>query len=154
MADVIEVAEYILELTGAVTTMKLQKLAYFTQARFLVQNDSPLFANRIEAWANGPVIPDLFAWHRGKFMIGPGELLGPPYSSATLSSAEKDAARKVVAALGGRSGEELRLLTHSEKPWLDARVGYAPGEKCGEEITVAAMLSFYSSPECANQAVR
>ena len=41
------------------TAMKLQKLVSYAQACSLVWDDKPLFAERIEAWANGPVAPAL-----------------------------------------------------------------------------------------------
>lgn len=41
MVEAVDVAAYILTLTGPVTTMKLQKLVFYTQARFLVKNGKP-----------------------------------------------------------------------------------------------------------------
>ena len=49
MANAIDVAAYILEQTGSVTTMKLQKLVYYAQVRYLVMNGRSLFEDRIEA---------------------------------------------------------------------------------------------------------
>jgi uncharacterized phage-associated protein len=149
MASAIDVAAYILELVGSVTTMKLQKLVYYTQARYLVMNGIPLFSNRIEAWANGPVAPDLFHAHSGKYMIGRGSL-GSMGSSSALSEPQRKAAEKVVELFGSYSGEQLRELTHNEAPWVDARKGYGPGDRCEVEITVDAMRSYYASPACPN----
>lgn len=149
MASAIDVAAYILELVGSVTTMKLQKLVYYTQARYLVMNGNPLFSNRIEAWANGPVAPDLFHAHSGKYMIGRGSL-GSMGSSSALSESQRKAAEKVVELFGSYSGEQLRELTHNEAPWVDARKGYGPGDRCEVEITVDAMRSYYASPACPN----
>src|SRR5680860_1872649 len=60
MASVLDVAEYILKETGSMTTMKLQKLVYYSQAWSLVWDEKPLFGEPIEAWANdGPVRPCL-----------------------------------------------------------------------------------------------
>ncbi len=61
MAQLNDVARYILELQGGeVSTMKLQKLMYYSQAWSLVWDEKPLFDAHIEAWANGPVIRELF----------------------------------------------------------------------------------------------
>jgi uncharacterized phage-associated protein len=68
MADVFDVAGYILQQKGQVTTWKLQKLVYYSQAWSLVWDERPLFQERIEAWANGPVCPDLYQVHRGAFV--------------------------------------------------------------------------------------
>lgn len=42
------------------TTMKLEKLTYYCQAWSLAWDDVPLFDEEFEAWANGPVCPQLF----------------------------------------------------------------------------------------------
>lgn len=72
MIAVVDIAEYILERQGPMTTMKLQKLVYYSQAWHLAWDGEPLFEARIEAWANGPVVPELHALHKGKFMTAPG----------------------------------------------------------------------------------
>ena len=68
---IIDVATYILERTDTVTTMKLQKLAFYSQAQHLAQYGSPLFPEAFQAWRGGPVAPELYALHRGKFLIRP-----------------------------------------------------------------------------------
>lgn len=60
MATANDVAQYVLEQSGKMTTIKLQKLVYYCQAWSLVWTESPLFDDRIEAWANGPVVPSLY----------------------------------------------------------------------------------------------
>lgn len=149
MVSAIDVAAYILELVGGVTTMKLQKLVYYAQARYIVVCKSPLFSDRIEAWANGPVVPDLFRAHSGKYMIGKGDLetLGSPLK---LSISQRSAVERVIELFGSYSGEQLRELTHQENPWASARKGCKPGERCANEITVDAMRDFYSSSSCEN----
>jgi uncharacterized phage-associated protein len=69
MTNVFDVAQYILSRKGEMTSWKLQKLVYYSQAWSLVWDERPLFPERIEAWANGPVSPDLYAQHCGRFMI-------------------------------------------------------------------------------------
>lgn len=149
MTSAIDVAAYILEQVGSVTTMKLQKLVYYAQARSLVMDGTPLFSNRIEAWANGPVSPDLFHVHSGKYMVGQGGL-GPFGSSSALSESQRKTVDTVVELFGSYSGEQLREMTHREAPWTDARKGYKPGERCETEITVDAIRNYYSSPTCLN----
>ena len=72
MAHVVDVAAYILEDLGSVSTMKLQKLAFYSQAYYLAEHGATLFPEAFEAWANGPVAPDLFRRHRGEFVIARG----------------------------------------------------------------------------------
>ena len=47
------------------SAMKLQKLCYFSYGYHLAWEERPLFPERFEAWANGPVSPPLYAMHRG-----------------------------------------------------------------------------------------
>lgn len=60
-----DVAEAILERAGPMDTFRLQKLVYYAQAVHLATEGEPLFADRIEAWVNGPVTPSLYQEHRG-----------------------------------------------------------------------------------------
>ena len=76
MAHVVDVAAYILECLGSVSTMKLQKLTFYSQAYYLVEHGTPLFPEEFEAWANGPVAPDLFKRHKGEFVVSRG-FFGP-----------------------------------------------------------------------------
>ena len=59
-----QVANYILDLADrddvAVTPMKLQKLVYIAFGWALALYDLKLFAEPIQAWKHGPVIPSLF----------------------------------------------------------------------------------------------
>ena len=53
--SVYDVAAYIVKKTGQISTMKLQKMVYYCQAWSLVWDEKPMFKEKIEAWANGPV---------------------------------------------------------------------------------------------------
>lgn len=76
LEKVVDVAEYILDAHGPMTTMRLHKLLYYSQAHHLVTRGEPLFDLDFQAWAPGPVIPELFELHRGRFLIRHGELYG------------------------------------------------------------------------------
>lgn len=47
------------------TNLKLQKILFYTQAECLKQTNNPLFAENIEAWKYGPVVPAIYDWLRG-----------------------------------------------------------------------------------------
>jgi uncharacterized phage-associated protein len=136
-----DAAAYILEQKGPVTAMKLQKLLYYSQAWSLVWDDAPLFAERIEAWANGPVVPDVYAAHRGELTVteSPG---GDP---RRLSSDHTETIDAVLRFYGDKTAQWLSDLTHMEAPWRDARVGIPDGERGQVEITHAAMAEYYGS---------
>jgi uncharacterized phage-associated protein len=143
MADVFDVAAYILREKGQMTSWKLQKLVYYSQAWSLVWDERPLFAGRIEAWANGPVSPDLYQEHRGKFLV-------QKISRGNSGVIDKDkVGRETIDAVLGYYGDkhpqELSDLTHSEAPWIDARGGLPPGATCQNEITHDAMAGYYEA---------
>jgi uncharacterized phage-associated protein len=139
MASVVDVAAYILRKQGKMTAMKLQKLVYYSQAWHLVWEERPLFAERIEAWANGPVVPDLYRRHKGQYEVStiPG---GNP---GRLDDGEAESVDVVLDYYGGWPAHELSELTHRERPWSAARKGLAPGERGDREITHDAMAEFY-----------
>lgn len=139
--SIVDVATYILERTGTVTTMKLQKLAFYSQAQHLAQYGSSLFPEDFEAWRGGPVAPELYALHRGMFLIRPGELMSG--DSSALTDAERALIDSVCSALGDMTGAELSERTHLESPWLNAREGLAPSDPSNAVITQEAMRSYY-----------
>ena len=143
MAHAEDVAKYILAKTGEITAMKLQKLVYYSQAWSLVWDENPLFDEDIQAWANGPVVPALYARHRGKFKVSEDSF--PKGDINALASNQKDSIDKVLEALQGKSGQWLSELAHIESPWRDARSGLKPTEKSENVVSLAAMHEYYSS---------
>lgn len=143
MANVLDVATYILTKKQRMTSMKLQKLAYYSQAWHLVWESKPLFSNRIEAWANGPVAPDLFREHAGKFEVELADFEN--YAFEALTPNETTTIDGVLSFYGEMTGFELSQLTHQERPWLESRVGIEPGVRSSNEISVNAMADYYSS---------
>lgn len=142
MANVFDVAAYILDRIGPISAMKLQKLLYYCQAWSLVWDERTLFPERIEAWANGPVVPELFAIHRGLFQMKPGMIHGDP---SNLDSTAIETIEAVLTYYGNKSSQWLSELTHIEPPWKEAREGLAPGERGSHEITPGAMAEYYET---------
>jgi uncharacterized phage-associated protein len=142
MATVLDVAQYILEQAGEMTAMKLQKLAFYSQAWSLVWEDEPLFENRFEAWANGPVSPTLYQHHKGMFRVNANAAFG---NSAALSAIQKETIDRVLDVLKDKTGLWLSELTHSEAPWLNARGDAAPTDRLNTVIPLDAMYEYYAS---------
>ncbi|MEU3287834.1 Panacea domain-containing protein [Streptomyces longwoodensis] len=141
MGTVHDVATYILQKQGSMSAMKLQKLCYYSQAWNLVWEEAPLFPERIEAWANGPVIRDLYNEHRGQFTVSTEDLSkGDP---ERLTPRERGNIDIVLDFYGGRPAHELSELTHRESPWRDARGQLPPGANSTAEITPTAMHEYY-----------
>jgi uncharacterized phage-associated protein len=141
VASVYDVAAYILHKAGTMTAMKLQKLVYYAQAWSLVWDEKPLFSERIEAWANGPVVPDLFAAHRGEFTVSEE----PNGNRKRLDVKEQKTINAVIKFYGDKPAAWLSDLSHREAPWKDARKGVPQGERSNREITHAAMSEYYGN---------
>lgn len=140
MATVHDVAAYILERRGPMTAMKLQKLVYYCQAWSLVWDERPLFQEPIQAWANGPVVPALYAKHRGMLIVS----AWPEGDSSALLAEERATCDAVLEFYGGKTSQWLSDLTHREEPWRDARGDLPLGERGNEEITHSSMMEYYS----------
>lgn len=141
MATVHDIAAYILARRGEMTAMKLQKLVYYCQAWSLVWDERPLFRERIEAWANGPVVPVLYAVHRGQFKVRSWSHGDPD----ALTQVQRDTVDAVLAHYGPKSSQWLSDLTHAEAPWREARHGLTVGERGNRVISHASMAEYYGS---------
>jgi uncharacterized phage-associated protein len=145
MASARDVAAYILAQRGPMTAMKLQKLVYYSQAWHLVWEESPLFEERIEAWANGPVVPDLYRAHRQRWELKAGETLGG--NPGRLTDSERETIDIVLNSYGGKPAHWLSELTHREPPWKETRqaAGLHEGQRGSAVISPAAMYEYYDS---------
>lgn len=148
MASVHDVAAYILERLGSMSSMKLQKLVYYSQAWHLVWDEEPLFFERIEAWANGPVVYELYSQHRGTFTVDAPWRSG---DSGVLSDSEKETIDIVLNHYGSLSGRQLSVLTHSEGPWRNARGDLPDTARSNAEITQGAIAAFYGALDASDE---
>ena len=141
MVSVFDVVVFILSKIHRTTAMKLQKLVYYCQAWSLVWDEQPLFTEGIEAWANGPVVRELYDWHRGRYEITDidrGDV-------NKLSDTQKETISAVLDYYVSRSPQWLSDLTHMEEPWRNAREGLSERQRGWQEITLASMEEYYSS---------
>lgn len=139
MVSAHDVAAYILGKHSPMSAMKLQKLVYYCQAWHLVWDDMPLFSEEIEAWANGPVVRELYEVHRGLFQLNEW-LQG---DASKLNESEAATVDAVLSFYGEKSAQWLSDLTHKEDPWREARRGTPEGRPSTEEISHAAMAEYY-----------
>jgi uncharacterized phage-associated protein len=124
--------------------LRLQKLLYYVQGWSLANRNKAMFTERIEAWAHGPVVRDVYAvlssFGRRPILV---EDIGEP---ADLTEEEMAFIQSVWESYKQFSASSLREMTHNESPWLEARKGLGPADRCEEEITVRAMKDFFSQP--------
>ena len=114
MVSVIDVASYILQQRGSMTTMKLQKLCYYSQAWNLAWDEKPLFHEPIQAWANGPVVYALFERHRGKFVVEQDDIAGNPEA---LDRDERETIDAVLDAYGHLTRQQFSDIAHTKHSW-------------------------------------
>ena len=121
--------------------MKFQKLAYYAQAWHVVWDGQALFDSEIQAWRNGPVCPELYEQHRGRFEI----TSWPQGNPGALAKNERESIDAIVDTYGHLTAQQLSDLTHSEDPWRNARAGLDPSAISKAPIAVAAMEEYYGS---------
>jgi uncharacterized phage-associated protein len=68
-----------------------------------VWNERPLFKEPIFAWANGPVVKELYKQHKGQFSV-PKIPHGHP---SNLSAKQKDAIDRVLGAYGDKPAQSF-----------------------------------------------
>ena len=140
MTSIFDVAKYILEQRGRMSTMKLQKLCYYAQAWSLVWDDEPLFPEDFEAWANGPVCPKLFYATQGTFSVTANDEQG---NSNNLDDNQKDTINRVLSHYAIHNAQWLSQLTHMEDPWQIARINVPAGISSNNIISKESMAMYY-----------
>ncbi len=152
MVQVVEVARYLVHLAANcsdepdyLTHLRLQKLLYYVQGWSLALLGRPMFSDRIEAWAHGPVVRDAYR----RFADKGGRAILPSDFDETDDFALDDVERELIASvwemLKDHSALSLRKMTHEEPPWMDAHRGYGPADLCQEEITKDAMKAYFET---------
>lgn len=144
MATVRDVAAFILAKDGPMSAMKLQKLCYFAYGYHLAWEDRQLFPERFEAWANGPVVYELYGLHRGRFNLDKGEIVG---DATALDAGEQESVNVVLDSFRAYDAHELSAMTHQPGPWLDARkrAGVTDLQRSNEELRDEEIADFFGA---------
>jgi uncharacterized phage-associated protein len=101
------------------TNLKLQKLLYYAQGKYLVANNgNTLFDDKVEAWQYGPVINDVYHAFKqcGNF---PVTVFDVSYRVGALNDQTKEFINKIWREIGEKySGSYLVTKTHANgTPW-------------------------------------
>ena len=149
MLTVFDVAEYFIskvdEDTGeTITHLKLQKLTYYAYAWYLTLNDGDkLFNGRYEAWAHGPVNPELFHSYKE---YGYTPIPVPEnFTLQVFSDDEIEFLDDIWNIYARYDAKYLEKLTHKEKPWKEARGRLPEGHSCNTPLKEETMMEYYSS---------
>ena len=139
-ANVYTLAKAFLSISS-MTHKKLQKLCYYAKAWHLALYDENLISEQFQAWVHGAVQPALYSsYKKYGFDIIPME-----ESKTGIPEAFISFANEIYQAYGHLTGDQLEAINHTEEPWLKARVGYKPWEKCTNEISEEDMKLYYRS---------
>lgn len=126
-----------------ISNKKLQKLLYYAQGWHLALTGKALFKEKIEAWVHGPAIRDVYTKYK-EYSFRPIEYV---VASGDLDKIPADVRKfldDVYKVYGKFDAKYLELLTHSERPWQEARKNLEPFVGSESEITTDSMKEFYS----------
>ena len=124
MAELRDVASFFIALAqdtaemhlgDPMTHLRLQKFLYFAQGWSLARNGKPLFAEPIEAWQYGPVVPVCYNWYKG---FGSDSLRAEMPSKDAFTLQEYELLIDTWSALAKYSTRQLVDMTHERgTPW-------------------------------------
>lgn len=113
-----EVAKFIINRYNdrniSISNLKLQKLLYFTQAIFLLNEGKACFKEEIEAWKLGPVVPCVYYEYRHNGFSSIDKIEGFDYDYMQDDSKYIDS---VIDIFKDYSAKDLVELTHEQDPW-------------------------------------
>lgn len=139
------IISYIFEQMKEVTPLALQKLLYFIQGIYMVLLEKPLYEEDCMAWVHGPVYEDVYDLFRD-FKYNPIEddrfaIFKDRFEE--LNEHEKKVINLVINTFGKYSGKVLEDITHEERPWKNARVGYEASEPSREIISKDEIKNYF-----------
>jgi uncharacterized phage-associated protein len=125
------------------THLKLQKLLYYAQGWHLALYGTPLFNDKIEAWAHGPVCPSVWRrfGDRGWDTLSSSDTRN---SISTASKEEEHLLSEIWRVYGQFTAKRLEEMTHEETPYIEARGDLPEYAKCSEVITHRSMKAYFS----------
>lgn len=136
-ASAADCAAYVLARHGPMTAMRLHKILYYSQARCLIYEKRPLFLEPIVAWREGPMVPAVWQLHRKQYRL---ESL--PERTNPVQAEERNILDHVAHNLAGKTPSQLSRMTHSGRPWREAR---KRGDKV--EITRDSIREYFARKE-------
>lgn len=128
-----------------ISPLKLQKLLYYCQAWHYSIFGKPLFKEKIEAWAHGPVIPSQYIRFANTQIYDSINISNASIESVLLDKDAEELLIEVMKIYGEHSAKYLEELTHSEKPWKETRGDLEPYMASNKEIKLDLMKEYYLS---------
>ena len=123
-----------------VTHLKLQKLLYFSEAWTQLLLNKELFSEKMEAWAHGPVVKEVFKEFNGSGW----EPLNVSGDIIELDQDTNNILTQVLKAYGNVSAKTLEHMTHEDQPWKEARGSLSPEARCSNVISKESIKSYFT----------
>jgi uncharacterized phage-associated protein len=151
--DSIDLAHVLLAKAGPMSHLKLQKLLYYVEAWHLAILGQSIIDDQFKAWVHGPVSPKVWqafkdskspVFNKIQIAAGAGKRIVIRVGSI-LEPEQMSLIEDVLEEYGKLNAYELEALTHSEKPWIDARKGVPAGDASSKVISKATMEKFYKA---------
>lgn len=145
----IDLARYVISQANysgySVTHLKLQKLLYYIQGKYLAKNHTPLFIEQIEAWPYGPVVPDVYYAYVSNGALNLQSEGRPIDCEPNWTERDRIFVDKVLEEKLPFSPSALVRATHREDPWLQ----HKDEVECGERpiISTRSMERFFSGEQ-------
>lgn len=100
-----------------ITQLKLQKILYYIQGKYLALYRKPLFPENIEAWTYGPVVREVYVKYvsNGALPLKPNNKEIEP----CLAIEDKNCVDAVLDEKLSYSPSALVEMSHNEMPWLE-----------------------------------
>lgn len=138
----LDVAKYIVNYFNnegkSITHLQIQKILYYIQAQFLVEESRPLFGEPIQAWRHGPVVSSVYSHYRRYTNMA---IFTKEQPSITFTLKEQRIMNEVIARYKDMNGWKLVEKTHQESPWKDV---YRNGEGMNCEIPLYTIKKYFS----------
>jgi len=124
-----------------VTHLKVQKLLYYAEAWTEVITGKELFDEQMQAWAHGPVVPEVFQ----EFKSHGWDTLPVPQDQELPKVAEDvvDVLNQVYGAYGELPAKTLEVMTHKDEPWIAARGDLASEARCEAVIPKREIKEYF-----------
>jgi len=133
---IMKAAGYLKQKKEDLSSFRLQKLLYYTQAISSIFKPEPIFFDLPEAWANGPAYPEVYYKNRDRLIDNSlGDL---------LTNEEREVVDCVLECFGRYDGDTLVEITHREDPWIKARGNLPPEAPSNEIITLESIIDYFS----------
>lgn len=121
--------------------LKLQKLLYLAQGYSYAFYDEPLFADDIEAWVHGPVVPSVYHLYKN-FKFNP---IDTTYELIMFDDKALSILQYVKNNFSKYDAKYLENITHKQEPWFLSREGLDPDERSDKTIPKQNIANYFIS---------